>query len=434
MSRSVFRLLLLAGLLAGCDRARIDPVGTELLVADPDLGVVQLSPALTLRLRPPEASGPLTVTVSGREAAFDSLEGAFVIETTLARGLNRLPVTVVDDAGTLERDTLDAVYLPIQPIGVPGALGLTPRSDAAAAALTSGVWLVSGGLDASDRPRPTADIVRQGSAGLLVQEVGALAPRTGHTATSFDGGALLVGGTSTAEARSGADFAATAEWVDAAGRTRPVEVVGGIARTRHTTRLVTTDGVPYLYLYGGVTPSGDAVTRSGRIDVYEVAVTGEGYRLTRLSPSSGSGDFTPVADHLQVQTGATSAAILGLAPAGTVAFGFDWTLPGTATFPFSLRTRPVDGLFTDRTRAAAADLGAGLSLVLGGRTAQGEVLGSLEVYAGEVDRSFLVPLSVRLQAPRYDHVATILGPGRIVIGGGRGTGGAVLSSYESFQL
>ena len=420
--------------LAGCDRAQLDPVGTELLVAMPDLGVVQLEPDLALRLVPPEFSGALTVRVGGRAVAFDSTEGAFVVDVQLERGLNLLPVEVTDDTDQTERDTLYAVYFPIRPLSLPGFAGAAARADAAAAPLATGQAVITGGSDAAGQALATTTVV-QASGGQLSQSAGALSTaRTGHTATATADGVLLLGGTSTDTPASSADFVSQGEWVRTGGESRVIEVEGGLQRTRHTARALTLDGVTYLYLYGGVVPAGSGLARSGTVDIYEFQPGGVEARLVRLSPPGGSGGFTVLSDHLQLATGATSATVLGLAGADPVSFAFDWSLPGTAAFPFSLRASPASGAVQARTRAAAVDLGGGLSFVSGGRGEGGETLGSLEIYSAQAGRSFLVPLSVRLQRPRYDHSATIFPGNRIVIGGGRTDGGAPLSSYESFQL
>lgn len=432
----VRRLLFLACLVAasGCDRAVLEPIGTELLVAEPDLGVVQLDPDLTLRLLAPEFSGPLAVRVDGRPVAFDSAQGAFVAQVQLARGLNTLPVTVTDDAGAVERDTLYAVYLPIQPARLTGLTGATRRADAAAALLASGRWIVTGGSGTDGRALGSADEIVQGANGLVqVQSVALQTARTGHTATPLDGGVLLLGGTTTDEPGGRDDFVSDAEWIGPDGRTVRVPVDGGLLRTRHTARALSTEDGTFLYVYGGL--SGESLTGTGTIDVYQVDRDGLELGLTRLSPPGGSGAFPIVTDPLQIETGATSAAVRGLGPDEPVRFSFAWSRPGTASYPFSLRATPARfELATPRTRAAAVDIGGGLALVVGGQTASGEALSALEVFSTETGRSFRVPASVPLQTARYDHVATFLGGGRIVVSGGRTSGGTVISGYESFQL
>ena len=432
------RLLSLACLVAagGCDRAVLDPVGAELLVSDPDLGVVQLDPDLSLRLLAPEFGGPLAVQVAGRPVPFDSAQGAFVVDVRLARGLNALPVTVTDDAGAVERDTLYAVYLPLQPVRLSGLTGATRRADAAAAPVSSDQWIVSGGTGPDGRALASADDLTQNGSGAVQAQTFALqTARTGHTATPLDGGVLLLGGTATDTPGGTADFVSDGEWVGPDGQTRRVSVAGGLARTRHTARALSTEDGTYLYLYGGVAPRGDGLARSGTIDVYEVDRGSFELALTRLSPTGGSGGFTAVADHLQIETGATTAAVRGLAPDEPVAFSFVWSRPGTATFPFSLLVAPARVPPTaPRTRAAAVPIGGGLALVVGGQAASGDLLSTVEVFSTETGRTFRLPASVGLQTPRTDPVATFLDGGRIVVAGGRTAGGAVISGYEAFQL
>ena len=418
--------------LAGCDRAPLAPDGPQLLIADPDLGVVQFESSLTLRLLPPEFSGPLAVRVGGRTVPFDSAQGAFVLDVELERGLNRLPLEVTDDTDQTERDTLFAVHLPLRAVALPGFANAPAQADAAAAPLAPGLSVVAGGSDANDRALDSAVLIRSDGS-RLTQSVSSLdQARTGHTATAVEGGVLLLGGTTTDAPASAADFVGSGERISLSDLSPFAEVEGDVRRTRHTTRALTLDGVTYLYLYGGVVPTSGGLARSGTVDVFEYRPGGDQPRLVRLSPEGGSGGFTVLSDHLQFATGATSSAVLGLAESDPVSFAFDWSLPGTASFPFSLRSSPAGGAVTARTRAASVDLGGGLALVSGGLGADGETLSSLEVYSAQANRGFLVPLSVRLQTPRYDHVATILPNGRIVIGGGRTSASRPLSSYESF--
>ena len=432
------RLVLLACLVAagGCDRAVLDPVGADLLATDPDLDVVLLEPDLTLRLLPPEFGGPLAVELAGRPVPFDSARGAYAVDLRLQFGLNALPLAVTDDAGAVDRDTLYAVYLPIQPARLAGLTGATRRADAAAADLGSGRWLVSGGHGPDGRALASADDVGLTGPGFVqVQTVDLQTARTGHTATPVASGVLLVGGTTTDTPSGPADFVSDAEWVGPDGRTARVAVAGGVARARHTARALAAEDGTYLYLYGGVVPGSNRPARSGTVDVYRVDEGDLELGLTRVSPAGGSGAFPAVADHLQIATGATSAAVRGATGDESVAFSFVWSRPGTATFPFSLRAAPArPGPQTARTGAASVDLGDRLALVVGGERAGGDPLATLEVFSSEAGRSFRVPTSVGLQTARVDAAATFLPGRRIVVVGGRTSGGAVISGYEAFQL
>ena len=193
------RLLPLVLLIAaGCDRVELDPIGTALLVSDPDLSVVQLEPDLTVRLVPPSLDGRVTLQIAGEDVPFDSTARAFVFETRLAEGLNAFPFTVTDDAGTVEPDTLFAVYLPAQVVPLSSGSQGIARADAAVTTFDDGRALVSGGSDASGQALRSAEFLRS-SGGAIVQtdEVPLQRARTGHTSTMFEGGALLLGGTTT---------------------------------------------------------------------------------------------------------------------------------------------------------------------------------------------------------------------------------------------
>ena len=331
------RLALLACLVAvvGCDRAELDPVGAELLVSDPDLGVVQLEPDLTLRLLPPEFGGPLAVQVAGRPVPFDSAQGAYVLDLRLALGLNALPVSVTDDAGTVDRDTLYAVYLPIQPARLTGLTGATRRADAAASPVAPGLWIVSGGAGPDGRALATAEGRSARRTRASSRSSRSTYRRPGRATRPRRSTAARCSWAARPPTRPPAAPTSSpdAEWVGPDGRTVRVPVEGGAARTRHTARVLSTEDGTFLYLYGGVVPAGSGLARSGTVDVYRIDRTDLELGLTRLSPPGGSGAFPAVADHLQIPTGATSAAVRGRAPDGPVAFSFAWSRPGTSHVP-----------------------------------------------------------------------------------------------------
>ena len=248
----------------------------------------------------------------------------------------------------------------------------------------------------------------------------------------IEGGTLLLGGTTTASPGGAAGFVGSAEFVDGGGRSRRVAVEGGFERTGHTARVLQRQGASYVYAYGGRVPAGSGVTVSGTVDVFRFDLEDDDLRLVRLSPPGGAGAFPPMVGHLDVPTGTLSSAVFGVGE--DPSFEFQWAPSDPPQFPYSFTARPLGPLQTERRDAAAVRIGGGLTVVLGGRAPNDEVLSSIEVYSLEAGRSFVFPPSVQLLVPRADHVATILGANRIVVSGGRTSGGAVLASVEALQL
>lgn len=442
MRRSLVLLLLV---LAGCDRATVDPVGTDLLSAEPDLSAVRLEPDLALRLRPNGLGGALAVTVDGAPAPFDSLEGVYLYRTTLRAGLNALRIAVTDDAGFVRRDTLYAVHFPLRELSLVGSQVGTPRAGGAAAPLLDGRILITGGVGINGRALGTATVLQPGGAQIEARDTEMGTPRAGHTASVLpDGRVLLVGGALTDRPTSSGEFVQAVEVVDpGATSALPVAVDAPPRRAGHTAQVLTANGETYVYLYGGLVPAGSGTTVSGSVDIYRLDVIhrlggDRETRLTRLTPEGGAGRGARVAQHVQVPLGPRQALVLGRAADDeAVALTFSWLAPTTATFPFDLSATPVPEA-GGREGAAAVDVGAvvgdpGLVLVLGGETNIGRT-GSMEVVAPDIGRTFRVPDALRLRTPRSGHTATILSNGRILVFGGRSESGAALSTLEAFEL
>jgi len=426
--------------LAGCDRIPLDPIETELLVT-PDLSVVFLDPTFSLRLTPDGPSRPLEVRIRDKEVHFDSTQGIFLYERELSRGLNVFPLSVTDEEGEVRLDTLYALYLPIERVPLLGVDAGVPRAGAAVTALGLEGLLVSGGAAGTGAARATASRIQIVNAQVQSEEVPLVAARVGHTATAVAGGALLLGGATTLSPDGPSGFVRQAEWVGPDGSSRALTIAdgdAGPARMGHVARAVTADGETFVYLLGGRVPTATGAAVSETVDVFRVVGIGapEGIMsLERLSPEGGASGFAALADATLAPTGAATAAVFGMSGAEATALTLAWSLPGTGTFPFSLRVAPAGALQTPRSRAAAVDLGRGLALVLGGRDADGRALGTLEVYAAEANRAFRFPeIAPQLAVPRAEHVATILQDGRIVVIGGRPASGGPIVAAEAFRL
>ena len=430
------RLALLCLLLAavGCDRVPIGTDGDESpVLVSPDLSEVRTDPDLRLRFVPESASLRLGLQVEDVEVPYDTTLQAFVYDVRLARGLNTLPYTLFDEDGPIRRDTLYAVYLPVSQGIVSTTTGGTARTNAASATLgDTGQGLISGGFGVSRAPLASATVFQLTGAQVFAFEIDLLTARADHTATGLLGGVLLMGGASTEAPSAPSDFVRPPEWVGPNGDSRVVAVEGGEpVRSGHVARAVTLDGTTYLYLLGGRTPGAAA---SSTVDVYRVdGGSGLDFTLTRLSPDGGASGFAALTGLALAPTGDRSAVAVGLDGAEGATLALRWSTPGTGTFPFSLSVRPGALLATPRAGAEAVDLGGGLAVVMGGRTASGEPLGSVEVYAQAIDRVFSLP-GTQLRVPRSDHTATIFGGGRIVLGGGRPAAGSAITSFEVLQF
>ena len=440
MSRLALVLIVLA--LAGCDRQRIDPFDSRVEVLSPDLGLVLLDADLALRFDTiSPVSGP-EITINGQPAERDSVEGGFRFETRLDRGLNALRVRIEEEDGSVQTDTLYALHLPARLSGPITVSSSVRRDGAAAAALGGGQALISGGVGASGLVAPTATVVTGLGSGLSTREVDLVDARTGHTASVLpDGSVLLLGGVRRADPDGPDDLVTGAERVSLAESQSAPIGPATVQRAGHTARVLQREGRTYVYLIGGLVPSGGALVPSATADIYEYVV-GEVGQLVRLSPDGGVGigidgrSARPLVGATTAPVGVQESVVYGLDGDGDpVAQRLSWRVPGT-TYPFSLVGFNAAALGQPRTDAAAVDAGDGLAVVTGGRGPTGSVLTqrTLEVYVRAIDRTFGFPSDVELGQPRAGHTATNFGGGRILVAGGRGPSGATVPTVEIIQL
>ncbi len=443
MIRPVLAILALSLALSACDRVRVEPFDSQLSITDPDLDEVQLDPDLTLRFTTVSPLSGSSVAIDGVPVEQDETTGEFVYQMTLRPGLNALHVDVTDEAGNVTRDTLYALHLPIQTSGpVSLASANVRRFGAAAAALDNTRVLLTGGIGASSTALATATVISVFGTQISSTEVSLQEGRAGHTATQLpDGRVLLLGGVRTGGAPSSNDFVAPVEIVSPSGLGAQ-RLLTEVHRSGHTTRVLQRDGRIYVYALGGIVPAGSGVAVSRTVDIFEY-LPGDLPTLTRLTPEGGASvaGVDGIANAVQIPTALQEAVLFGTTDDGDgFARTLEWRVPGSA-YPFALITRGAAPLTTPRTDAAGVSLetqypGDGLALVLGGRSPDGRVLRTLDVYAGRIDRAFRVPAQsdAALASSRFGHTATILGTGRIVIAGGRGDNNVPLASLELLQL
>jgi len=249
--------------------------------------------------------------------------------------------------------------------------------------------------------------------------------RRSHTATVLQDGRVLVAGGASTDGLTGEYPVASAEIFDPDTTTWTLTGELGSGRRDHTATLLA-DG--RVVVSGGLVDS--------PLDVHEVLtsaeiydpVTGEWKPTDELSIARGQHTATRLLDGSVLAAGGGSTALALVtgptAPAEIFAPATEtWSLTGWMTSGRSAHTTTL--------------LGDGTALAVGGRKLGGEVLGieslaSTEIYDPE---SGNWALDADLGTARYDHTATLLADGRVLVTGGMlstlGTfGGEALASAE----
>ncbi len=456
MIRSTLLLaaLLLAALLAGCERPFVEPEApTVELLGELDLSVVRTEARLPLAFR---ASSPVSqvtrVEVNGMPATFVREGDVFLDTLRLEQGLNRIEVEAFDGMGTVGGDTLFAVYLPFQFASLAVARWPEPVGGHTATALTDGTILLTGGAAGLSSPARNAAL-RLDPATFTFTPLGApmRAARTGHAAALLpDGRVLLTGGSTVVTPAEAEDFVTTLELFDPAteafAEVPLVAADGGaaapVARAGHTVAVLQGgDGSVSVYLYGGTANLGTAeAPRLGPSPFMRRLVFEDGAGGPRLVAPNRSEGFRFAATAGHTQTALTEVGADGFGRylvAGTSdPADLEPPLPFELVFRSgSLDSRRVEPMDTPRVDHAAALLSPleDLVLVTGGSDRGGQaVLATSEVFAGEAARFFRFADATRLAAPRRGHTATNLGNARILIVGGFSASGGALDLLELF--
>lgn len=430
---SLFLILVVA--LSGCDREIVQPLPIDIEAVGLDLSEVRTEPVLQLALRAGTSGSVTRMEVNGVAAAFDGPAGVFRDTLTLDEGLNAIRVQAFEGTRVATVDTLWAVYLPIVRQGF--LVAPVARIFAAGSALPDGRALVSGGAAPGSPALATFDVLSESGSGLSIASAPLLVGRVGHASVVLpDGAVLLLGGASVPQPGSGADFLTSAELINTSDlSTQLVSIEGAsLSRIGHSARALQTGGRTIIYVFGGQQPFQAGTSPSGTVTILEY-FGGVQPRLQALTPVGGAGSFTSTIDHVQLDVPARPGTVgTSIIVDDRTSFAFDWSTPGR-NYPFDLiGSRLSLGDDARRSAAAGVVLPNGLGVIVGGKTASGSAVGGLNVYADEPRRAFTVPSQFDLTAPRFAHVATNLGSGRMVVLGGLSTSGTPLTPIEIYRF
>ena len=430
--------------LAACDRPMLDEIPPDLFVAAPDLGVVQLDPAVTVAVTADAIRGVERVEIDGREAAFDASTGRWQADLLLSPGTNALPLAAFGTDGTVTRDTAFAVHVPMEAAPVVGALP-EPRAGHSATRISGRTLLIAGGETTGGLVLGTARVLTDSDDGASFDDLVSLqSARTGHTATRLsDGRVLLLGGTSTPSPGGVSTFVAAPEVYDPRTQTtRPVFTRGvAVLRTNHIATSLALDGRQYLYVFGGQTPSPNGLLTLPTLHIAELRSSATADTLVTLTPLGGASGGVPLPDPTQIVLGSQPRQLItletGLEPGANASVGRArrtlFAAPGP-TYPYGVNPVSAELPQQPRNEADGVPIAGGLALLAGGVSPAGETLASLELYSDRAARWLAFPPSVSLPTPRRGHTVTLATNGRILAIGGRGPNGQILATLDALSF
>ncbi|MEM1054480.1 MAG: kelch repeat-containing protein [Bacteroidota bacterium] len=432
-------LLALAALtvgLAACDRALLEEIPPDLAVVSPDIGEVQLSRDVTLRVSAEALSGVERVRIGGVDAAFDPTDDLWEADLFLSQGTNPILLEAFSADGSTTQDTAFVVFAPLTVASPAAAILPEPRAGLTATRLNGGGVLLAGGTSTSGNVVRTAHVLFENTFVFAVGEpITMQRPRTGHTATAlFDGRVLLLGGTSTPTASPGA-FVEEPEIIDPATQTSRRVIVRGapIQRSGHVTTLLDLGERQFLYVSSGQAPGSGRLLTPGTVEIAEFREGTEADTLVTLTPSGGATGGAVLPDPTQVVVGTgireVTAIISGLTSSASEARRVLYSSPGQL-YPFAIDRVDLPSPVTPRTAADGSRLAGELALLAGGLGPSGETLASIEVYSDAARRWVAFPPSVALGTPRREHAVTLAPSGRILVIGGRGPNGQPLATLD----
>lgn len=410
--------------MIGCERPFVDIATPDVTVVAPDLSTAITAPQIELTVEATSFRNITRVSLNGADMALNVNTGNWNSIVQLSSGINALIVEAFDTENVASVDTLYALRLGISRLPSAPALP-TGRGGHTASTLANGSVVVAGGAPTTDLPA-TDEILRYTpSTGVFLTAATRLAtPRVGHSASLLpDGRLLFAGGSSHASLTSVQTLVESAEIFNpATDVVVPLKFRGNpIRRAFHSADVRVINGETILDLYGGrgditYTPESRLGIRS---DIRSFHLKGDS--LIALSPAIGGRLIGPAWGHTQTALNSTaSTPSRYLIVSAVFEPGFDDESVAIIDFgdPRGLVPRFVSLPAVGRSQHASVRLGQELVGISGGRTSEGALTHSIEIYSDRARRFFTVPVSNFQLVDRFAHSVSRIASDRVLVTGG----------------
>ena len=285
------------------------------------------------------------------------------------------------------------------------------RGSHTATLLSNGKVLITGGFTeyVTNRTLSSAEIYDPATG--IFRAIGSMnIKRTWHTATPLNGGRVLVAGGFDNQVPIFGTYLSSAEVFDP--NTETFSVVGGMT-------------IPRIWFAATKLADGKVLIAGGSDGYGKWTSAAEIFNPSTMS-------FTNVQPMLTSRWILQSALMPNgqvLLPGGNVSSHTQHTNLSEVYSPISQSFLPVGAMSAARSGASVTALNAGAVLVAGGFNGAA-FLDNAELYS--VGTGTFSNVSTRMVSPRYQHTATLLNDGRVVLVGGIGSGNQVLSTAEVF--
>lgn len=437
--------VLVALVLAACERPFIEPREPDLVVVNPDLSQVLPGRDILLQVEATSQNGVDSVLLNGIPLLPESQPGRFSRPLKLNHGLSRLVLEAFDQSGAQSRDTVYAAVVASE-ASVGDAQLPEARGGHTAVRLADGRLLVAGGSELPTVPASNAAWLYDGfDLRAAPSELFMIHRRTEHTATLLpDGRVLFLGGSELTQVPTINELVEPVELFDP-DSVRFVEIpVSGdpIRRSGHTAILfqVGRQGATeaFIYLYGG---TGDIQYRPQprlgiRSDIRVFQFRNDS--LIALGPTIGP-FIDAVTDHVTVpvqpQIGNRGEYLVGGSIYVADEVFDDVVFHAELSTTSGIRLISTDPITLHRSGHAAGRVVGGEIFLFGGRSfVLTSAIRNNEVYYSQIRRFFPMDVAQGLLQKRWGHTATNWDANRILILGGYGETGAALRSSEWFTV